>query len=72
MDNIFTPRLSSNSEDRAKMQLSALDLAKIGRGRAWSATVTDQKTGSRYRVRGASCGLPRCFCDAVITHIFPR
>ena len=70
MDNIFTPRLSSYTEDRARMELNLADIAKIGRGNRWSATITDQKTGKRYRVKGASCGLPRCFCDAVITHSF--
>jgi hypothetical protein len=30
------------------------------------ARVTDQDTGKTYLVRGASCGLPRCYCDAVI------
>jgi hypothetical protein len=71
-DLTFTPRISAASEDRARMNLSAADMDKIGRGSKWSATVTDQNTGLRYRVRGASCGLPRCFCDAVITHIFPK
>jgi hypothetical protein len=71
-DLVFTPRLSSESDERARMNLSAADMGKISRGSRWSATVTDKATGTRYRVRGASCGLPRCFCDAVITHIFPR
>ena len=69
-DNIFTPRISAASEDRARMTLSPSDMAKIGRGSRWSATVTDLNTYKRYRVRGASCGLPRCFCDAIITHTF--
>ena len=70
MDNIFTPRLSSSTEDRARMELNLADIAKIKRGVRWSATVTDQKTNKRYRVKGASCGSPGCFCDAVITHTF--
>ena len=71
-DTLFTPRVSSLSDDRLHMNLSPEDFSKISRGSKWSATVVDQNTGSRYRVQGASCGLPRCFCDAVITHIFPR
>ena len=69
MNSIFTPRLSYATENRAHMELNLADIAKIKRGVRWSATVTDQKTGERYRAKGASCGLPRCFCDAVITSV---
>jgi hypothetical protein len=48
------------------IQLDDGDYAKIGRGSKWEAGVTDQDTGKTYLVRGASCGLPRCYCDAVI------
>ena len=70
MHNIFTPRLSLFTEDRARMQLNLADIAKIKRSARWSAVVTDRETGKRYRVKGASCGLRYCFCDAVITRTF--
>ena len=63
---IFTPRLSADTQDRDAMDLSPADMQKIGRGGPWRATVTDQNTGRRWRVRGAACSLPRCLCDAVI------
>lgn len=50
---------------RHEMRLNDEDHAKLRRGR-WSATVTDQLTGKSWKVRGASCGLPRCMCDAAI------
>jgi len=64
--HLFTPRVSHSSDDRIRMSLGAADYAKIKRGGHWGATVTDQNTGKTYQVEGASCGLPRCFCDAVI------
>lgn len=63
--HVFTPRLTSTDARRLEMAISSDDLAKTGRGN-WRATITDQNTGIAYRVRGASCGLPRCMCDAVI------
>jgi len=38
----------------------------IPRGRKWTRTVTMTKTGEKFKVTGASCGLLRCFCDAII------
>jgi len=61
----FTPRLSDSTE-RMELDLSDEDHAKVLRGRAWEAPVTDLITGRTYLVRGASCGLSGCFCDAVI------
>lgn len=61
--NLFTPRLEDGT--RAEMRLSDEDQAKCSRGRNWSAEVTDLLTGKRWKVRGASCGSPRCFCDAI-------
>jgi hypothetical protein len=63
---IFTPRLSYRTEERADMELSVEDYRKVDRGRRWKAEITDLKTSKRYEVKGASCGLPRCFCDAII------
>lgn len=62
----FTPR--TRTGERLKMRISPEDLAKIGRGK-WKATVTDCNTGIAYRARGASCGLPHCMCDAIVTEL---
>jgi ribosomal protein L31 len=42
-------------------------MAKIHPKRRWQATVTDQSTGDRYKVRGCACTIRGCFCDAVVT-----
>ena len=60
----FTPR--TRTGERLKMRISPEDKAKIVRGK-WKATITDLNTGITYRVKGASCNLPRCMCDAVVT-----
>jgi len=46
-------------------QISA-DHDQLQRGEAWSATVTDLRSGVTYRVAGADCGLPNCYCDAIV------
>ena len=63
---LFTPRHSEHINGRIRMQISMADADKIRGGSPWEATVTDQNTSRRYRVRGAACELPNCFCDAVI------
>lgn len=60
---LFTPR--TKSWQRLRWTISAADKAKTGRGR-WRATITNLDDGQTYIVRGASCGLPRCMCDAVV------
>ena len=60
----FTPR--TRTGERLKMRISPEDKAKIVR-RKWKATITDLNTGVVYLARSASCGLPRCMCDAVVT-----
>lgn len=60
----FAPRLSYDTEERAEMQISEEDRRNLPYSRA-SIEITDQLTGKRWKIRGASCGL-RCFCDAVI------
>ncbi len=64
--SVFTPRISASSQDRMHMRLDFRDDAKVTRGRKWRVTITDQDTGQRYLVRSASCGLPGCYCDAVV------
>ncbi len=63
---LFTPRQSEHIKDRIRMQISMVDADKIRRGGLWEATVTNQNTCRTYRVRGAACELPNCYCDAVI------
>jgi hypothetical protein len=63
---LFTPRQSEHIKERIRMQISMVDADKIRRGSPWEATVTDQNTSRMYRVRGAACDLPNCYCDAVI------
>ena len=65
-ENVFTPFHSPGSQERLHLRLSDADMRKIRRGRPWKATVTDLETGVVYRVRGATCGLPRCFCAAEV------
>ena len=66
MGRLFTPRLSSEDDERLPMRLCDEDHAKVRRGERWQATVTDLNTGIRYKVQAAACSLPHCFCDAVI------
>jgi hypothetical protein len=66
MGYLFTPYMKGDKTGkRATMSLNEIDIKKIKRGRRWSATVVDQNTGRKYKVRGASCGLPHCFCAAI-------
>jgi hypothetical protein len=65
MAHVITPRKAYKTWHRHELTVSDEDHEKTGRGR-WTAIVTDQNSGLRYKLRGASCGLPRCFCDAVV------
>lgn len=65
-NQLFTPRLRSNPTRRVVMQLSLADHAKIGRGPGDFGVITDEKTGKRWRVFGAECGLEGCWCDAEV------
>jgi len=62
--HLFTPRTKGG--ERLTMYLSNEDIAKIGRGRRWSATITNLEDNLNYKVKGAACNLPHCFCDAVV------
>ncbi len=66
---LFTPRISKESGHRVEMDISEDDGAKALRGVEWNAIVTDRKSGLMYEVEGAPCGLPECFCDAVIVKL---
>ena len=70
MDGLFTPRMIVDGKwVRLKMQLSETDIKKIRSGGRWQTTVTDTLTGKRYKARGASCGLPNCYCDAIVKEV---
>lgn len=60
----ITPRLRGSGE-RITIPVSQEDYRKVRRGSSWRATVTDLDTGRQYVLRGASCGSPNCFCDAI-------
>jgi hypothetical protein len=51
-------------EDRLKIEVERSDYEQNcpGRGTRGRGWLTDVKTGKRYHVRRASCGLPRCLC----------
>ena len=58
----ITPRTAAG--DRLHIPVSKEDYDKVQRGKRWSATVTDIKTGKIYQLRDGGCGIPRCHCDA--------
>lgn len=65
-ERIFTPR-RHDSHERYRMHLSEKDWQKIGRGKRWQATIVNLDDGRTFKVAGASCGIPECFCDAIVT-----
>jgi hypothetical protein len=63
--HIYTPRLKNTCE-RLRLRLNDADWIVANRYRGTlrvKGIVTDQKTGKRYRIKGAVCGL-QCCCDA--------
>lgn len=65
-ETMFTPRIAGTTQ---RLQMKRSDIKVVSgnidqRGHAWRATV--QIDNFKFPVRGATCGLPRCFCDAVI------
>jgi hypothetical protein len=68
--HIYTPRLKSTGE-RLRLRLNVADWIVANRYRGTlrvKGIVTDQKTGKRYRVKGAACGL-QCCCDATAEEV---
>jgi hypothetical protein len=61
---VFTPRTLKGR--RLSMHISAADAAKMKSGRRWTAVIRNLDNGQDYRAMGAECGLPTCFCDAVV------
>ena len=73
MENIFTPfdphGIHGGPLDdmyRVRLRLSSKDMAKIGRGGPWEATITDLATKRAFLVRDAACSLGSCRCAAEI------
>jgi len=68
--HIYTPRLK-NTGERLRLKLNDTDWVVANRYRGTlrvRGIVTDQKTGKRYRIKGAACGL-QCCCDATAEQI---
>jgi len=66
----YTPRLK-NTGERLQLMLNEVDWMVANQCRGTfrvRGIVTDQKTGKRYRIQGASCGLP-CHCDATAEEV---
>jgi hypothetical protein len=52
-----------------KMDVEVVSGDPAMRGLGFRGIVEDMKTRKRYKVYGASCGLPHCQCDARIKEI---
>jgi hypothetical protein len=66
MYHLYYPRLQDGTQ--AELLLSTEDFQRMvhaGRGLHIKGEVTDLRTGERYRILGASCGLPHCCCAAL-------
>jgi hypothetical protein len=67
MTMLFTPR--NIHGERMKMDVEVVSGDPAMRGLGFRGIVEDMKTRKRYKVYGASCGLPHCQCDARIKEI---
>ena len=68
--HFYTPRLK-NTGERLRLILNDVDWVVANRYRGTlrvKGIVTDQKTGKRYRIKGAACGL-QCCCDATAEEV---
>jgi hypothetical protein len=68
--HIYTPRLKDTGE-RLRLTLNDADWVVANRYRGTlrvRGIITDQKTGKRYRIKGAACGL-QCRCDATAEEV---
>jgi hypothetical protein len=67
---IYTPRLKITGE-RLRLKLNDADWIVVNRNRGTlrvKGIVVDQRTGKRYRIKGAACGL-QCCCDATAEEV---
>jgi hypothetical protein len=60
----FTPRTKQGT----RLILDIVE-TEIPRGKPWTKIVTEEVTGKKWRARGKSCGLPSCFCDAIVEEV---
>jgi hypothetical protein len=68
--HLYTPRFK-DSEERLRLELNDADWEVANRHRGTfriRGVVTDQNTGKRYLIKGASCGL-QCRCDATAKEV---
>lgn len=67
---MLSPRLAAaHDSERLTFEVSEEDWRKVGKGPTWNGAevdVTDLRTGKVYRIAGAPCTYPTCFCDAVV------
>lgn len=64
-----TPFVPVDRSSGERLDLLIDSTIDIPRGRKWSRTILDRKSGKRYRAWSKSCGLPRCLCDAYAEEI---
>jgi len=67
---LYTSRLKDTGE-RLQLLLNDADWVVANRYRGTlrvKGIVTDQKTGKRYQIKGAACGL-QCCCDAAAKEV---
>ena len=65
---LFTPR-NEDGSIRLEMDVEVLSGNPLSRGIGFRGIVAHKKSGKRYKVYGASCGLPHCQCDAWVKEI---
>lgn len=62
---LFTPR---RKDTGVRMTLD-IEECEIPRGSRWTRVVVEKVSGKRWRARGASCGCPGCYCDAIVEEL---
>ena len=68
---LCTPKVNLKSKQRLSLYLNEEDAKKAGGRGRWEAEVTDIDTQIRYVLRGCSCGIAYCMCDAYIAKTLP-
>lgn len=59
---LFTPR----ALDGTRLEMEIMDTYIPRGGASKKFVVTELVTGKRYSCRSASCGIPKCMCDAIV------
>lgn len=60
---VFTP-ISVESGRRVNLRITPEEASKIERGHRWQKMIKVGK--KKYKVKGCSCGIAGCYCDAEI------